>query len=103
MKKNHELNYKDLKITCNPNLFDFETTEELDPITAGIGQDRGIKALEFGINVDVKGYNLYIEGPTGVGRTMYTKNYLNKIAAKKEFLTTGAIYIILITLTSLFL
>ena len=39
---------------CNPQLFSFETTEELQPITSGIGQDRGIKALEFGINVDIK-------------------------------------------------
>ena len=85
MKKKYELNYKDLKITCNTNSFNFETTQELEPIvTSGIGQDRGIKALEFGINVNVFGYNLYIEGPTGVGRTMYTKNYLEKIATKKH-------------------
>ena len=28
MKKN-ELNYKDLRVMCNPNFFDFETTENL--------------------------------------------------------------------------
>ncbi len=84
MKKKNELNYKDLKLTFDENEFDFETTAELSPIQAGIGQDRGIKALEFGLQVDVKGYNLYIEGPSGVGKTMYTKNYLNKISAKKK-------------------
>ena len=84
MKKKNELNYKDLKMTCDPSIFSFETTEELEPIYTGIGQDRGIKALEFGINVDVKGYNLYLEGPSGVGKTMYTKNYLHKIATKKK-------------------
>jgi len=84
MKNKNELSYKDLKMTCNPNLFKFETTEELSPIQEGIGQDRGIKALEFGLQVDVKGYNLYLEGPSGVGKTMYTKNYLDKIAPKKK-------------------
>ena len=84
MKKKNELPVKDLKMTCDENVFSFETTEELEPIDTGIGQDRGIKALEFGIQVDVKGYNLYIEGPSGVGKTMYTKNYLNKIAKKKK-------------------
>ena len=84
MKKTNELNYKDLKMVCNPNQFDFETTAELDPIDTGIGQDRGIRALEFGLSVDVKGYNLYIEGPSGVGKTMYTKNYLNTISKKKK-------------------
>ena len=84
MKNKNELNYKQLKMTCNPEVFKFDTTQELEPIQTGIGQDRGIKALEFGIQVDVKGYNLYLEGPSGVGKTMYTKNYLDKIAAKKK-------------------
>ena len=84
MRNKNELNYKDLKFTCDPDVFKFETTEELEPIQEGIGQDRGIKALEFGIQVDVKGYNLYLEGPSGVGKTMYTKNYLDKIATKKK-------------------
>ncbi len=84
MKNKNELSYKDLKITCDEKIFNFETTEELEPIQSGIGQDRGIKALEFGLQVDIKGYNLYLEGPSGVGKTMYTKNYLEKIAPKKK-------------------
>lgn len=84
MKNKNELNYTALKMNCNPEVFKFDTTKELEPIMEGIGQDRGIKALEFGLQVDVKGYNLYLEGPSGVGKTMYTKNYLNKIAAKKK-------------------
>ena len=84
MKKENELNYKSLKNVCNPNKLPFETTEELEGISTGIGQDRGIKALEFGLNVDVKGYNLYLEGPSGVGKTMYTKKYLDTISKKKK-------------------
>ena len=84
MKEKNELSYKDLKMICNPDVFKFETTEELEPIADGIGQERGVKALEFGINVNIKGYNIYIEGPSGVGKTMYAKNYLNSIAPKKK-------------------
>lgn len=84
MKKENELNYKSLKKVCDPNKLPFETTEELEGISTGIGQDRGIKALEFGLNVDVKGYNLYLEGPSGVGKTMYTKKYLDTISKKKK-------------------
>lgn len=84
MKNKNELNSQKLKFTCNEDMLDFETTAELESIQSGIGQDRGIKALEFGIQVDVKGYNIYIEGPSGVGKTMYTKNYLNKISSKKK-------------------
>ncbi len=84
MKNKNELSFKDLKMTCNQDLFKFDTTEELENINTGIGQDRGIKALEFGLQVNVKGYNLYLEGPSGVGKTMYTKNYLDKISLKEK-------------------
>ena len=84
MKKKNELSYKDLRVTCNPEIFKFEDTSELEAINTEIGQERGIKALEFGVNVDIKGYNIYLEGPSGVGKTMYAKNYLDKIAKKKK-------------------
>ncbi len=84
MQKKHELNYRDLKDYCSTSKFNFETTAELEPTDKGIGQERGIVALEFGLNVDVNGYNLYVEGPSGVGKTMYTKNYLDKISKKKK-------------------
>ena len=83
MKKN-ELTYKELKNTCNPNVFDFETTAELDEAGLVYGQERGISALQFGLNITTKGYNLYIEGPSGVGKTMYTKQYVSEIASKQK-------------------
>ena len=83
MRKN-ELSYKSLKNIYNPNNFKFETTDDLDSKDLIYGQDRGIKALEFGLDVESKGYNLYLEGPSGVGKTMYTKNYVTKVAAKKK-------------------
>ena len=30
MKNKNELSYKDLKITCNPNIFQFETSENIN-------------------------------------------------------------------------
>ena len=84
MQKKHELNFRDLKEYCPTSKFNFDTTAELEPTDKGIGQERGIVALEFGLNVDVNGYNLYVEGPSGVGKTMYTKNYLEKISKKKK-------------------
>lgn len=87
MRRNseNELLPKDLKDICNPNLLGFETTKEIEDTTDLIyGQDRGINALEFGIGIDVKGYNVYIEGPSGVGKTMYTKKYLDRKAAKEK-------------------
>lgn len=83
MKKN-ELNYKQLKNICDPNIFNFETTADINDDDLVYGQERGIKALEFGLNINSKGYNLYLEGPTGVGKTMYTNKYVTEIAAKQK-------------------
>lgn len=84
MKNKNELSYKNLKLTCDTKMFDFTTTDELETISTGIGQERGIKALEFGLNVDANGYNLYVEGPYGVGKTSYTKTALQSISKKKK-------------------
>lgn len=85
MRRNNELTPKDLKDVCNPNFFKFETTKELvDTTDLVYGQDRGIKALKFGLDIDIKGYNLYLEGPSGVGKTMYTKKFLTQKAAKEK-------------------
>ena len=83
MKKN-ELNYKELKSKCNPNIFNFETTADITDNDLVYGQERGIKALEFGLSIQSKGYNLYVEGPAGVGKTMYTKRYVKELAVNKK-------------------
>lgn len=85
MRKRNELSAKDLKDVCNPNLFKFETTKELvDTSDLIYGQERAVKALEFGTDIDIKGYNIYLEGPAGVGKTMYTKKFLSQKAAKEK-------------------
>ena len=82
MKKTNEVNYKELKFTCNPDVFKFETTADYESNYKGLGQARGIAALEFGLSVDIKGYNVYLEGPTGSGKI-------------KKHHKIGVIYIIL--------
>ncbi|MBR3153021.1 MAG: AAA family ATPase [Clostridia bacterium] len=85
MKKEKELNYRDLKNVCSTDMFKFKNTNEIEDTTNLVyGQDRGVKALEFGVNVDLKGYNLYLEGPAGVGKTMYTKKFLQQKASKEK-------------------
>ena len=83
MARIKELSFKELKKECDPSSFKFKTTRELEPFSGTIGQARGIKAIEFGLNIDIKGYNLYLEGPTGIGKTIYAKNLLNEMAKTK--------------------
>ena len=85
MRSKNELTPKDLKDICNTNIFKFETTKEIEDVSDLIyGQERALNALEFGIDIDVKGYNLYIEGSSGIGKTMYTKRFLEERAAKNK-------------------
>lgn len=83
MARIKELSYTQLKKECDPSFFKFKTTKELEQYTGVIGQSRGIKALDFGLNIDIKGYNIYMEGPTGIGKTIYARNYLTKIAKER--------------------
>ena len=83
MSRIKELTYKDLKKECDPAFFKFKTTRELDPFDGVIGQSRAIKAMEFGLNIDIKGYNIFIEGTTGIGKTIYARNKLSEIAKTK--------------------
>ncbi len=85
MRKSNELAPKDLKDVCNPNQFKFETTKEIEDTTNLIfGQSRAIKALNFGLDIDIHGYNIYVEGTTGIGKTVYTKRTLDARACKEK-------------------
>ena len=101
MAKIKELSYTQLKKTCDPAVFKFKTTKELEPFVGTIGQSRGIKAMEFGLNIDIKGYNLYLEGPTGIGKTIYARDKLSAIAKTNQFQMIGAMFIILQILMNL--
>jgi len=61
--------------------FDFNTTEDIEPLKEGIiGQDRVVKAAKFGLKVKSPGYNLFFVGITGTGRTTYAKKVAQEVA-----------------------
>jgi len=56
----------------------FETTEDLTPLYEMIGQERAAKAMEFGLNIKQRGYNIYVAGGWGTGRNTYVRYITNK-------------------------
>jgi lon-related putative ATP-dependent protease len=70
--------------TCDCSKFDFETTEDLIPLTGIIGQDRAIKAMDFGLKMERKGYNIYVSGAWGTGRNTYVKLITDSMASQKK-------------------
>jgi len=79
-----ELTAEQARQRCDPALFQCNSTEELKPIQGIIGQDRALSALKFGLNILRPGFNIYVSGLAGTGRTTAIKSFLEALAAKKE-------------------
>lgn len=68
---------------CDTNLFDFETTEEIPSLESIIGQDRAVKAMEFGLKIKRHGYNIFVTGLTGTGKISYARSSTKEVAEKQ--------------------
>jgi lon-related putative ATP-dependent protease len=58
-----------LKKSFNLSKFDFTTTKEITPLKTIIGQKRAVEAIEFALEMGHNGYNVFITGSHGSGRT----------------------------------
>lgn len=72
-----------LYTVCDPQKFGFSSTAELEERMSALGQDRAISAVELGINIKSKGYNLFCLGPEGTGKTSLVKRILEEEAKKR--------------------
>ncbi len=87
--KKYEVPVEKLRWECDPKLFEFECTKNLAPLREFVGQDRAIRAVEFGLNMAKTGYNIYVAGLTGTGKTSMVKTYIERLIHTKE--TSGEI------------
>jgi len=78
-----ELSPAELRKECDPRLMKCDTTEELSPLEEIIGQDRAIRALRFGIDIRERGFNIYVAGVPGTGKTTAVKDFLEEVAKTK--------------------
>ncbi len=69
-----------LRWVCDPQALGFETTAELEPLASPIGQERAMAAIDFGANIASEGYNVFVLGPVGTGRSTMTRQALERIA-----------------------
>jgi lon-related putative ATP-dependent protease len=77
------LSSEELYSCCDPALFEFSTTDELPELTETIGQVRALNAIDFGLNLDSKGFNIYVLGENGTGKSTTIKSILNKKASEE--------------------
>jgi len=90
--RTHLLAPEQLSWTCDPDHFDFETTEELPDLDYAIGQQRALRSIEFGLGMEETGFNLFISGETGTSRTSTIRNILKK-RARNELKPNDWVYV----------
>jgi lon-related putative ATP-dependent protease len=72
-----ELTYDKARKKCGKEIANCASTAELEPLQQIIGQDRAVKALQFGLKMKDSGFNIYVSGQSGTGRKTAIVNFLN--------------------------
>ncbi len=78
--KQAELKPDDLRWRCSPDVFAFDSTNDLEPIEGILGQERALKALKLGVDLRSPGYNIFIAGLSGTGKATTVKKMLETIS-----------------------
>ncbi len=69
LSKLKEIDRKFIDYTINTKFPNVKTSNDIKPCRDIIGQERAIESLKTGLNVKSKGYNIFVTGPSGTGRT----------------------------------
>lgn len=75
-----QLKPKQLRSTFDCSTIQCDTTAEMVRETTIIGQERGVQAIEFGINLKSPGYNIFVTGESGTGRTTAIQRFVEQRA-----------------------
>ncbi|MEW5895899.1 MAG: AAA family ATPase [Candidatus Omnitrophota bacterium] len=81
--KGIELESADLRVDHELKEMDFETTSDLSFDRSIVGQERALKAIGFGLNIQSEGFNIYVSGLTGTGKNTITLEEVHKIASQR--------------------
>ena len=83
-KKPQSLTPEELRWTCDPKQFPFMTTDEIQPLEETIGQERALRAMDFGLGLESHGFNIYVLGESGTGKTSTVRAMLEKKAGNEK-------------------
>ena len=82
MTQSKPLEPERLRRRSNPAAFSFETTADIADGGESAGQARVLEAIEFGVGIRRDGYNLFVMGPTGIGKHSLASRLVREKAAK---------------------
>jgi lon-related putative ATP-dependent protease len=75
-----ELPIEKLKRVCDPSATGCASSAEITTLGNIIGQERAVRALKFGLGIKEKGFNIFVAGMPGTGRTTAIERFLEEIA-----------------------
>ena len=81
MRKRLAVAAHQLRRTWDPGRLGFATTAELPELEGLVGQEQAVRALGFGLSLRSPGYNIFVAGPSGTGKTSYTSSLVRARAA----------------------
>ena len=73
-----------LRRICDPAVFKFNNTAEIDPLDEVIGQQRAVSAINLGLNMHQPGYNIFITGLEGTGKSTIAKDIVSRHARQQD-------------------
>jgi len=79
-----ELPADKLSWKLEPEQIPFKTTDECKLCEGIIGQERAINAIQTGLDIKSLGYNIFISGMVGTGRTTTIKQLLEKLEKEEK-------------------
>ncbi|OGW46888.1 MAG: ATP-dependent protease, partial [Nitrospirae bacterium RBG_13_41_22] len=79
----NRLSFDELYRFCDPNIFTFNTTDDLPELKETIGQERALHALDFGLSLESTGFNIFILGEHGTGKMTTVRSFLSQKAMKE--------------------
>lgn len=84
-----------LRKECNirEELGDFDSTSVLETFLGVIGQERAVQAMEFGLTMDAPGYNIFVVGPHGTGKSTYAETIVQKASERMKKMPRDWCYI----------
>src|ERR1700741_1095483 len=76
------LEASELRHSVNASTLGFKTTDELLPVTGLIGQERALKAIQFGSDIKSHDFNVFVLGPPASGKSTAVRAHLGPKAAE---------------------
>jgi len=77
-EKDCRLGWKQVHRHINPSIFKFRSTRHVEKLVGVVEQARAQKALELGLSIQKRNFNIYVSGASGTGKSSLLKRLVDE-------------------------